>query len=114
MTPSTSASWGWGAFAPGKRIACSEERARAICRCVCTRWATTSDVGYRSREEHQMSNDDLLWRLGARVPGGDYRVFKTSFVDGEHASGLKKRFSLIEAVDWVNVIALTAANEVVM
>lgn len=61
-----------------------------------------------------MSDDDLLWRLGARVPAGDYRVFKTSFVDGEHASGLKKRFSLIEAVDWVNVIALTPDSEVVM
>ncbi|HUS28592.1 MAG TPA: NUDIX hydrolase [Kofleriaceae bacterium] len=61
-----------------------------------------------------MSDDDLVWRLGAHVPGSDYRVFKTSFVDGEHSSGLKKRFSVIEAVDWVNVIALTPKNEVVM
>jgi ADP-ribose pyrophosphatase len=61
-----------------------------------------------------MSDDDLVWRLGARVPASDYRVFKTCFVDGVHPSGLTKRFSVIEAVDWVNVIALTAANEVVL
>jgi ADP-ribose pyrophosphatase len=61
-----------------------------------------------------MSDEDLLWQLGARVPGGDYRVFKTSFVDGRHASGLTKRFSVIEAVDWVNVIALTPENKVVL
>ena len=61
-----------------------------------------------------MNDDDLVWRLGARVPGGDYRVFKTSFVEGAHASGLTKRFSVIEAIDWVNVVALTPQNEVVM
>ena len=61
-----------------------------------------------------MNEDDLVWRLGARVPGSDYRVFKTSFVEGAHASGLTKRFSVIEAVDWVNVIALTPQNEVVL
>jgi ADP-ribose pyrophosphatase len=61
-----------------------------------------------------MSDDDLVWQLGARVPGGDYRIFKTAFVDGTHASGMTKRFSVIEAVDWVNVIALTPQNEVVL
>jgi ADP-ribose pyrophosphatase len=61
-----------------------------------------------------MSDDDLAWRLGLRHPGHDYRVFKTSFVDGEHPRGLTKRFSLIEAVDWVNVIALTPDERVVL
>jgi 8-oxo-dGTP pyrophosphatase MutT (NUDIX family) len=61
-----------------------------------------------------MSDEDLVWRLGARVPAGDYHVFRTSFVEGEHARGLKKKFSVIEAVDWVNVIALTPQNEVVL
>jgi len=59
-------------------------------------------------------DDELRWRLGARHPGHDYRVFRTSFVDGEHPRGMTKRFSLIEAVDWVNVIALTPAEEVVL
>ncbi len=55
--------------------------------------------------------DPLAWQLGARVPGGDYRVFQTAFVDGTHPrTGASKRFSLIEAVDWVNVIALTPAS----
>jgi ADP-ribose pyrophosphatase len=61
-----------------------------------------------------MSDDDLAWRLGARHPGADYRVFRTGFVDGEHPRGLRKRFSVIEAVDWVNVIALTERDEVVL
>lgn len=60
-------------------------------------------------------SDDLAWRLGARLPGHDYRIFRTGFVDGVHPrTGETKRFSLIECVDWVNVIALTAADEVVL
>lgn len=62
-----------------------------------------------------MSSDDLVWRLGARHPGGDYKIFKTWFVDGEHPrTGEAKRFSLIECVDWVNVIALTPDDHVVL
>ena len=58
---------------------------------------------------------ELLWRLGARVPDRDYRVFQTAFVDGEHPrTGAHKQFSLIEAVDWVNVIALTPERRVVL
>ena len=59
--------------------------------------------------------DDLTWRLGTRIPAADYRVFKTAFVDGIHPrTGATKRFSLIEAVDWVNVIALTPDQQVVL
>jgi 8-oxo-dGTP pyrophosphatase MutT (NUDIX family) len=62
-----------------------------------------------------MPDDDLAWRLGARVPGSDYRVFRTAFVDGEHPrGGAPKRFSLIECGDWVNVIALTRDERVVL
>lgn len=61
-----------------------------------------------------MSDDDLDWKLGARYPGHDYRVFRTSFVDGVHPRAGNKRFSLIEAVDWVNVIALTPDEQVVL
>jgi ADP-ribose pyrophosphatase len=59
-------------------------------------------------------DDDLEWRLGTRYPGHDYRVFRTSFVDGTHPRAGTKRFSLIEAVDWVNVIALTPDDQVVL
>src|SRR5690348_13288790 len=62
-----------------------------------------------------MTDDDLRWRLGARLPGHDYRVFKTGFVEATHPRvDHTKQFSLIEAVDWVNVLALTKANEVVL
>jgi ADP-ribose pyrophosphatase len=60
-------------------------------------------------------SDDLAWRLGARHPGHDYRIFKTLFVDAYHPrTGEAKRFSLIECVDWVNVIALTPDDRVVL
>ena len=42
-------------------------------------------------------------------------VFKTAFVDGTHPKVAQpKRFSLIEAGDWVNIIPLTKAGEVVV
>jgi 8-oxo-dGTP pyrophosphatase MutT (NUDIX family) len=57
----------------------------------------------------------LRWKLGARYPGHDYRVFTTRFVDGTNPrDGSTKRFSLIDCVDWVNVIAVTATCEVVL
>ena len=57
----------------------------------------------------------LVWRLGARLPGHDYGIFRTAFVDAEHPrGGPSKRFSLIECVDWVNVIALTPDDRVVV
>jgi len=60
-------------------------------------------------------SDDLAWRVGARHPGHDYRVFRTAFVDAQHPqTGETKQFSLIECVDWVNVIALTRYDRVVM
>lgn len=62
-----------------------------------------------------MSDDDLSWRIDGRSPGSDYRIFKTSFVDATHpGTGKEKKFSLIEAVDWVNVIALTPDDDVVL
>src|SRR5687768_12652903 len=62
-----------------------------------------------------MSDDELMWKRGARSAGSDYRIFKTSFVDGIHPrTGAVKKFSLIECVDWVNIIALTPADEVVL
>lgn len=62
-----------------------------------------------------ISDDDLAWRLGARLPGHDYKIFTTHFVEASHPStGLAKRFSLIEAVDWVNIIALTRDDRVVL
>ena len=52
---------------------------------------------------------------GSTDPRADYRIFTTAFVDGQHPrTGATKRFSLIESVDWVNMIALTVEGRVVM
>ncbi len=62
-----------------------------------------------------MSDDDLRWTLGARTEGADYRIFRTHFRDSPHPrTGAVKRFSLIEATDWVNVIAITRDEQVVL
>jgi ADP-ribose pyrophosphatase len=59
--------------------------------------------------------DDLAWKLGARLPGHDYRVFTTAFVEATHPrTGVHRRFSLIHCVDWVNVVALTTDRRVVL
>jgi 8-oxo-dGTP pyrophosphatase MutT (NUDIX family) len=60
-------------------------------------------------------SDDLTWRLGARHPGHDYKIFRTHFRDSANPrTGTAMRFSLIEAADWVNVIARTETGEIVM
>lgn len=61
------------------------------------------------------ARDDLVWQLGARLPGHDYRIFTTHFREAANPrTGVVKRFSLIECVDWVNVIALTTDERVVL
>jgi len=60
-----------------------------------------------------IKDDDLAWTLGTRTPGHHYKIFSTEFVDGTHPSGRSIRFSLIDAVDWVNVIAMTKDGRVV-
>jgi 8-oxo-dGTP pyrophosphatase MutT (NUDIX family) len=73
--------------------------------------ATSTIASYTAR----VTDDDLRWTLGARIPGHDYRIFKTGFVEATHprVQG-SRRWSLIEAVDWVNVVALTADDRLVM
>jgi len=62
-----------------------------------------------------VTDDDLRWRLGARLPGHDYRIFRTGFVEATHPRVAEtKQFSLIESVDWVNVLALTKDERVVL
>jgi ADP-ribose pyrophosphatase len=62
-----------------------------------------------------MSDDDLRWTLGARTEGGDYKIFRTHFRDAPHPrTGAVKRFSLIEATDWVNIVAITDDEHVVL
>jgi 8-oxo-dGTP pyrophosphatase MutT (NUDIX family) len=59
--------------------------------------------------------DHLSWKLGARVAGHDYRIFTTSIVEATYPpTGATTRFSLIQAPDWVNVLALTDDDRVVI
>jgi len=59
--------------------------------------------------------DNLIWKLGARLPGHDYRIFTTGFVEATHPrTGALKQFSLIDCPDWINVIALTHDGRVVL
>jgi|MudIll2142460700_1097286.scaffolds.fasta_scaffold14057_3 8-oxo-dGTP pyrophosphatase MutT (NUDIX family) len=89
----------------------THERTKASATCV----LAESMYGVNYRYPAPMPDDDLTWRLGARSTGSDYRIFKTAFVEAAHPrTGAVKRFSLIECVDWVNIIALTPANEVVL
>ena len=61
------------------------------------------------------THDDLVWKLGQRLPGHDYRIFTTGFADGAHPrTGAIKRFSLIDCPDWVNVIAMTGDDRIVL
>jgi ADP-ribose pyrophosphatase len=74
-----------------------------------------SMYGLNYRYSAPMPDEDLIWRLGVRSSGSDYKIFTTAFVEGTHPrTGAIKKFSLIESVDWVNVIALTPADEVVL
>jgi ADP-ribose pyrophosphatase len=57
------------------------------------------------------SND---WRIGARTEGHDYKVFRTAFFAGSHPTVGAQRFSVIESPDWVNIIAVTPRDEVVV
>ena len=57
----------------------------------------------------------LAWKLGARVPAHDYKIFKTAFVEGTHpVDGHTRTLSIVECPDWVNVIALTRDDHVVL
>jgi len=62
-----------------------------------------------------MSHDSLVWRVIERVPGHDYGIFRTRFLDASHPeTGAVRRFSAIDCADWVNVIALTRDDRVVL
>ncbi|MEZ4360780.1 MAG: NUDIX hydrolase [Kofleriaceae bacterium] len=57
----------------------------------------------------------LSWTLAERVPAHDYGIFRTAFRDGTHPQVAdRKRFSVIDTADWVNVIAMTPERSVVL
>lgn len=57
----------------------------------------------------------LDWRIVRELPGGDFRVFDVTLHEAEHpVTGRVRTFSVIRTLDWVNVLALTPDDEVVL
>jgi 8-oxo-dGTP pyrophosphatase MutT (NUDIX family) len=57
----------------------------------------------------------LRWRVLARRPGHDYRIFRATAVRAAHpGTGAEREFTVLEVPDWVNVIALTRDQHVVL
>jgi len=62
-----------------------------------------------------MNDDDLHWALVDRTYGPDLILFKARYDDCEHPqSGAVLRRIVLESVDWVNLVALTADGRSVM
>jgi 8-oxo-dGTP pyrophosphatase MutT (NUDIX family) len=57
----------------------------------------------------------LRWTVTAREPAHDYGIFRTRRHRARHpATAVERGFVVMELVDWVNVIAVTEAREVVL
>jgi ADP-ribose pyrophosphatase len=60
-------------------------------------------------------DDDLRWKVLARTPVHDYRIFRSMAVRASHPrTGAERDFTVLDTPDWVNVIALTPADEIVL
>jgi 8-oxo-dGTP pyrophosphatase MutT (NUDIX family) len=60
-------------------------------------------------------DDALRWRVLTRTPGHDYRIFRSTAVRAAHPlTGAERDFTVLDVPDWVNVIALTAEQQVVL
>lgn len=62
-----------------------------------------------------MTDDELRWREIARTPAHDYRIFSSQRIRARHPhTGAERDFVGLHAADWVNVVATTAAGDVVL
>jgi 8-oxo-dGTP pyrophosphatase MutT (NUDIX family) len=61
------------------------------------------------------ADDDLSWRVLGRTPVHDYRIFRSMAVRAAHPrTGAERDFTVLDTPDWVNVVALTPADEIVL
>src|SRR5262245_57986783 len=59
--------------------------------------------------------DPLVWHVISHETGHDYGIFKTRWIAATHpTTGEARRFVALDATDWVNVIALTRDDRVVL
>lgn len=64
---------------------------------------------------HDATDAALRWTVTAREPAHDYGIFRSWRHRALHpVTAAERRFVVLQAVDWVNVIAVTAAGEVVL
>ncbi|MBK9030203.1 MAG: NUDIX hydrolase [Myxococcales bacterium] len=62
-----------------------------------------------------MTDDELRWREIERAHANDYRIFSSQRIRARHpTTGAERQFVGLHAADWVNVIARTADDEVVL
>jgi ADP-ribose pyrophosphatase len=60
-------------------------------------------------------SDELTWPVVAREDGHDYKIFQTRFLRATNPrTGETRRFVALDATDWVNVIALTPDDRVLL
>lgn len=58
---------------------------------------------------------DLDWHVIREHPAEDYRVFQAVRLEAAHPrTGATRTFSVLHAPDWVNVVALTPGDEVLL
>jgi 8-oxo-dGTP pyrophosphatase MutT (NUDIX family) len=61
------------------------------------------------------SPSGISWRVVSRAPVRDYRIFRSTAVRAAHPhTGDEREFTVLDVPDWVNVIALTRADDVVL
>ena len=62
-----------------------------------------------------MLDSQLLWKRLRAFPAEDYRIFKVASHEAAHpTTEVVRRVNVITSPDWVNVIALTPDDQVVM
>lgn len=60
-------------------------------------------------------DDDLRWRVVSRAPVNDYRIFRSTSVRSAHPlTGAERSFVVLDTPDWVNVVAVTPDQRVVL
>ena len=62
-----------------------------------------------------MARDHLRWPVLGQEPAHDYGIFRSRFQRVRHpVKGDERRYVVLDVPDWVNVIALTPRDEVVL
>lgn len=73
------------------------------------------DAVVDNTSDSNMSEDELVWRRLGSQEGPDLKLFRARFDDMEHpVSAEVMQRVVLSSVDWVNLVALTGAGDLVM